>query len=82
MYWIRPENGAAHTNLDPDLSSDFTYEVIAENRFLPDAVSRIVRLTGYREKSGTVVTPQTMPPLQTTFPSRAAQLRYMMTLLP
>jgi hypothetical protein len=82
FLWVDPVSGRLHPGVGDSIDEGFVYEVLEQEKFLPDAVSRIVRLTGVRGESGEVIALSEVTPPRTEFASGDEQVSYLYGLLP
>lgn len=79
---VNPLDGTSYANFSAPLDKNIVVDLVAEQRFMPDQISRIWRFKGIRQKDGTITTPADMPPLKIGFKSQGEYAAYLYSLLP
>lgn len=79
--WIDPKDGHEHGNNSELLSDRLETEIVSQQKYLPDQISRIRRFVGYRDDQGKLITPANAEGLRTHFKDGEEQVRYITDLL-
>jgi hypothetical protein len=80
--WISPFDGTIHFNHGTPIAHNVVTEFVAEHKFSPDQLVRIVRFKGVRSPDGKVLTPAEVSPLPTKFKNIEEMTRYLFDKLP
>lgn len=79
--WVSADDGHLHANNSTRPDPRLVLEEVAREKFLPDSVSKLYRVVGYKNAAGELVTPANAPGLRRKFESEAEQIRYLRSLL-